>query len=193
MRGKTERRGNINKPKSIKPEDISKILTQLNVQDILIFRVSVESGLRISDVLNMRAWYLDKIMYVQEKKTGKHRIITLSDELYALLKPIKHSALKNNDKEAYAFPTKRRELKKSINRSTYHRHLKRACKTLDIDFSAHSTRKLFAQELLKKTGDIFEVQKALNHKYLVDTCLYLDIDYKAMIINATNPNLVQKI
>ena len=190
--GKPERGGIIKKPKTIKPEDTEKILLQLEGQDKLIFRLSIESGLRISDVLNLRAWYLDKIIYVQEKKTGKHRIITLSDELYALLKPLKEFAVQNNDKEAYAFPTARRGLRKSIHRTTYHRHLKRACKTLKIDFSAHSTRKLYAQELLKATGDIFEVQKALNHKYLIDTCIYLDVDFKEFIKAATNTILLQK-
>jgi integrase len=187
----TERRDNINKPKTIKTEDIEKILLHLDGQDKLIFRVSVESGLRIGDVLNLRAWYLEKIIYVQEKKTKKHRIITLSDDLHAKLKPIQARALKNNDKEAYAFPTKRRGSKKSIHRTTYHRHLKKICKMLNIDFSAHSTRKLFAQELLRKTGDIFEVQKQLNHKYIVDTCIYLDIDYQKMIKAATDPNVLQ--
>lgn len=178
------------KPKTITTEDSKKILHHLNVQDILIFRVSVETGLRISDVLNLRAWYLDKIMYVQEKKTGKHRIVTLSDDLYAFLRPIKFNAVRNYDKEVYAFPSKRKT-NRSIHRTTYHRHLKKACQKMNIDFSAHSTRKLFAQELLKKTGDIFEVQKQLNHKYVADTCLYLDIDFKNLMRAATNPNLLQ--
>jgi len=182
----------MNKPKTIKIEDVKEILLHLGEQDKLIFRICVESGLRIGDVLNLRAWYLEKIIYVKEQKTGKHRIITLSDELHALLKPIQEKAHRTHDKELYAFPSARRGLKKSIHRSTYHRHLKQACKLLGIDFSAHSTRKLYAQELLKSTGDIFKVQEALNHKYIADTCIYLDLDFKELIKAATNPNVLQK-
>ena len=172
------------KPRTIKNEDMKKILLHLNEQDKLIFRISVETGLRISDVLNLRAWYIDRIMYVQEKKTGKYRSIELSDALYSDLLQIKQSAIRTGDKTAYIFKSRRKPTV-SVHRSGYHRRLKRICKQIDIDFSAHSTRKLFAQELMRSTGDIFLVQKSLNHKFLADTCNYLDIDLPELIKKAT--------
>jgi integrase len=180
----------LNRPKMINIQDVEKIMLHLEGQDKLIFRLCVESGLRISDALNLRAWYLDRVIYVKEQKTGKERIITLSEGLYALLEPIKVQAVKYSDKKRYAFPGTK--YGKPVHRATYHRHLKRVCQNLGIDFSAHSTRKLFAWELLKSTKDIFEVQKALNHKYVADTCGYLDIDYAEMIKSATNVILSQK-
>jgi len=168
------------KPKSIKTADVERIVSCLHEQDKLIFRVSVESGLRISDVLNLRAWDLDKTINVREKKTKKHRVVTLSDELYECLKPLKAEAIRNNDKELYAFKSKNKR-NKSIHRSTYHRHLKKVCGGVGVDFSAHSARKLFAQELFASTGDIFLVQKALNHKFISDTCIYLDLNFNELI------------
>jgi integrase len=190
-RVENERRDIINRPKMLKNENIEKILLHLDGQDKLIFRLSLESGLRISDVLNLRAWYLDKIIYVQEQKTGKHRIIELSDELWERLKPIKERATRTSDKKLYAFKSPRNDYK-PVHRSTYHRHLKSVCKLLKIDFSAHSTRKLYAYNNLQSTKDIFEVQKNLNHKYVADTCRYLDLDYEKMIKDATNAILLKK-
>jgi integrase len=172
------------KPKSIKPEDVEKIASLLNAQDELIFRLSIESGLRISDVLNLRAWYIDKTIYVKEQKTGKHKIITLSDTLLERLKPLKQKAIEKHDKKLHAFKSHRKP-STSVHRSSYHRRLKKVCKQLGIDFSAHSTRKLYAQELLRETGDIFHVQKELNHKYITDTCIYLDLDFKNLLREAT--------
>jgi integrase len=163
----------------------------LTEQDKLIFRVCVESGLRISDVLELRAWYLDKIIYVREKKTGKRRIITISDSLLSDLRAIKQFAVQMNDKGLYAFASAR-NAQKHIHRSTYHRHLKKACEALGMNFSAHSTRKLFAQELMKSSGDIFQVQKALNHKFITDTCTYLDIDFRDLIRSATDREELHK-
>ena len=183
------------RPKSIKIEDTERILLHLREQDSLIFRVCAETGLRISDVLDLRAWYLNKVLYVRERKTGKHRIVELSDELYGLLEPIKQSALRAyggaGDKEQYAFPSARAH-GKPVHRSGYHRRLKKVCALVGVDFSAHSTRKLYAQELMKKTGDIFAVQKALNHKFVSDTCTYLDIDLGALIGAATVQKELQK-
>jgi site-specific recombinase XerC len=103
---------------------------------------------------------------------------------------MKDIAVAFHNKNAFLFPSKEKG-NKSIHRSTYHRHLKKVCENLNIDFSAHSTRKFFAQELYKKTGDIFEVQKQLNHKFIADTCLYLDLDFEQLLRAATDPKVLQ--
>jgi site-specific recombinase XerC len=71
-------------------------------------------------------------------------------------------------------------MRKPLCRSTYHRRLKRAANVLNIHVSAHSARKFYAQQLFKATGDIFEVQKDFQHKFIADTCRYLDIDYEKL-------------
>ena len=164
-------------------EDTVNILPRLVAQDKLIFRVCVETGLRISDVLKLRSDDVGKYIHVREQKTGKLRTVELSDELVAMLEAHRGSwyDIKSTD---MLFPSVRKP-SKSVHRSAYHRRLKKACKAVGVDFSAHSTRKLFAQELMRATGDIFLVQKALNHKFLTDTCNYLDIDLGDLIKAAT--------
>jgi len=74
--------------------------------------------------------------------------------------------------------------RKPPHRSTYHRALKRASAATGIAFSAHSTRKLYARNVFEATKDIFEVQKALNHKYVTTTAGYLGIDLREVVNGA---------
>jgi integrase len=175
------------KAKLITNEEADRILSHMtNQQDKLIFRISIETGLRISDILNLRAWYLERIMYVCEKKTGKIRIVELSAELMEELQPIKDCAVRNYDKERYAFLSTREGLngaQRHLHRTTYHRRLKRAAKHAQIECSAHSGRKLYAGNIFNGTKSLPEVQKALNHKYVTTTATYLGIDLEKLILD----------
>ena len=124
-------------------------------------------------------------MYVKEQKTKKHRVIELTDELWERLEPLAD----HNDSRAskYAFKSLYKH-EKHIHRSSYHRRLKNACRVLKIDFSAHSTRKLYARNIFDKTKNIFAVQEALNHKYVTTTAAYLDIDIMGLIATAVQQN-----
>jgi integrase len=155
-------------------EDAEKVRKRLNSQDKLIFDFTIGTGLRISDVLRLKRREIDKIMYVKEAKTRKHKIIELSDDLYKRLKPLKDNS------ENFAFFSAV-DARKHLHRSTYHRHLKKALEGLKIDCSAHSTRKLYASNIFNRTKNIFDVQKALNHKYITTTAAYLDIDIVALM------------
>jgi integrase len=183
------------KPKMITKAEAEQIMLRLDERDRQIFRLSVETGLRISDVLKLKARQVDKIIYVQEQKTGKFRAVEITDELLAELEPKKYEhyglrreikLLCDTDKWLFRSP---RDAKKHLHRSTYHRRLKRACKVLKIECSAHSTRKLYAVNLFRATKSIFEVQKALNHKYINTTAKYLDIDMEASLNQAATAAL----
>jgi len=184
----------MNKAKIISNWEAERILRFLPKADGLIFRLSIETGLRISDILDLRAWYLGKIMYVREKKTGKIRIVELSDALIGELQPLKDEALRNEDKQIYAFPSSRTP-DKHLHRSTYHRHLKRAAKHALCECSAHSGRKLYAKNVFNETKSIAEVQKSLNHKYITTTATYLGVDLVELLTmweevqNSTNKTI----
>ena len=180
----------MNKPKMITKAEAEQIMSQLDRRDRQIFRLSLETGLRISDVLKLKARYVNKIMYVTEQKTGKERAVELSDELLRELEPYKYERygfenqivlLTGFDEWLFKSP---RNKKKHLHRSTYHRRLKKASKALKIDVSAHSTRKLYALEKFRETKSVGEVQKALKHKYINTTAKYLDIDLEAALTQA---------
>jgi integrase len=165
----------MNRAKTITKGDAQLIRGALSLQDRLIFDFSIETGLRISDILQIKAGSLKQKMTIWESKTDKTKTVELSDGLFSMLKS--KILLGHND---FAFHSPRR-LSKPLHRSTYHRRLKRASKSVCVEFSAHSARKLYARNIFEQTGDIFAVQKALNHKYVTTTCDYLDINLGELI------------
>jgi len=173
----------LNKASSITNEQADAILRKLAHEERLIFRIAVETGLRITDILQLKASALSKYIHVVERKTKKLRTVELSDELLNDL--VKHRGLWYDKPIQWLFKG-RRDVLKPYNRMTYHRRLKQAARALQIDFSAHSMRKLYAQNIFERTGDIFAVQKALNHKYVTVTATYLGIDIQALLLSAIN-------
>ena len=169
LRGKS-----MNKPKSITQDDAILIRHHLTGQDRLIFDFAVETGLRISDILNIRRNQIRKIMTIKESKTNKLKTVEISDGLLLCLP--NHDF----DDRLYLFSSPRSAFK-PLHRSTYHRHIKKLSEWLKIDFSAHSMRKFYALNIFYTTEDIFAAQKALNHKYITTTCSYLDIDLNALL------------
>jgi integrase len=165
----------IKKPGTLTNGDVLCIRDRLTGQDRLIFDFSLETGLRISDVLRIRRNQIAKEMEIVEKKTGKRRSVKISETLFFRIKHLQGTKTKE-----YAFSSPRTN-EKPLHRSTYHLHLKKVSQSLGVNFSAHSTRKLFARNLFEATGDIFVVQKALNHKYITTTFTYLDIDLGELV------------
>jgi len=164
------------KPKSITNEQAEKIIRKMDQMDRLLFRFAIESGLRISDMLKLTVGDIKKTMTVLETKSKKDRTFKISGELYTELKKF----TKYKRRGSILFHSARSS-SKPMHRTTIHRHIKKAVKTLKIDASAHSTRKLYAHNVFSETHDIEKVQEALNHKYVTTTCSYLDIDLDKLI------------
>lgn len=171
----------INRPKTITNEQADAVVRQLDVTERLIFRVAVETGLRISDILQLKAAALSKYIHVVERKTKKLRTVELSDTLLNDL--VKYRGIWYEQSQQWLFKS-RRSVLKPYNRMTYHRKLKQASKALKIDFSAHSMRKLYAMNIFERTKDIFAVQEAMKHKYITTTATYLGIDINALLLSA---------
>ena len=168
----------MNKAKPITNAHAKAIAGILAPTERLIFRIAVETGFRISDILQLRADVRQTITVV-ERKTKKFRSATLSDELYKELVSYSPRFLP----EQWLF-TSRRSVLKPYNRMTYHRALKRAATALQIDFSAHSMRKLYALNIFERTKSLTAVQEALKHKYPATTAAYLGIDINRLITQA---------
>ena len=162
-------------PPMITNAEADRIRRQLSEPHRTIFDLARETGLRISDILKIKACDIAPSMSVIESKTGKINAFKLSETLYKRLKRYYTCKTMN-----YAFQSTR-DSKKHIHRSTVHRHLKRAGHWSDINLSTHSARKLFAMNIFHKTGKVKEVQKALNHKYMSTTLSYLNINLDELI------------
>lgn len=155
--------------------ELYRVMQRANVNAL---RVSLETGMRIDDVLSMRPDSLSKssFSYVA-KKTGKVGKAKLSHDLRV--------ELKLGAGDQWVFPGRNPE--KHRTRQTVYKDLKKAVKLhkLNGQISPHSARKTFAVEL-RKTSGVVEVQKALQHADVETTNLYAFADVAKRSIDTSD-------
>lgn len=149
-------------------EQLSKILMLLMPANRLACEVQLHTGLRISDVLNLRAADLAQRMTITEKKTGKKRRISFQKDLFDRL----------NAQKGRIWVFEGRDWRKPRTRQAVWRDVKRAAKACRMPENAgtHSMRKIYAVELMNRYGDIERVRRALNHDRTETTLLYAMAD-----------------
>lgn len=137
----------------------------------LALEVSLNTGLRIGDVLALRSDCLSRERFtVREAKTGKARRIRLPAELREELQGIAGSY--------YVFPG-RNDPQKPRTRQAVYKDLKRAQALLRVknsQISPHSARKIYAVKALGKYGSLKKVQALLNHSTEAVTAIYAMAD-----------------
>ena len=178
MRHATVYRGviNINRPKTIRGKQSKKLINNLSARDKILVELGIKSGLRISDLLNLKVEDIKRTMTIYETKSKRKRTFKIGKKLYANLKSL--SVCKSDSDFIFHSEAK---TGKHVHRSTIHRRIKKALQGLNFDCSAHSTRKLYAQKIYKKTGSVKKVQKAMNHQRITTTATYLDINVDKLI------------
>ena len=149
-------------------QEVQLILRLLTPQNRLIMRVALATGLRISDVLELRPWQIKSHFWVTEKKTGKRRQVGLPEPLL--------SDVKKRMGREWVFPG--RKPGKHKTRQAVWKDVKRAADAyrLEQNIAPHSARKVYAVQLLEKYGDINRVKRALNHSGLAVTMVYAMAD-----------------
>lgn len=149
-------------------EQVEHVLAALTPQNRLIIRTALHTGLRISDVLELRPEQLALSMWVREKKTGKRHRCGLTKKLLA---DIQAQAGKT-----WAFPGTKPGAHKT--RQAVWKDVKRAQKAfrLDQNIAPHSFRKVYAVDLMKRYGSIKRVQRALGHSSPAITSIYVMAD-----------------
>lgn len=148
--------------------EIGHILAALTPQNALIMEVVLQTGLRISDVLELRTEQLRTSMWVREKKTGKmHRC--------GIPKPLLEQVFEQAG-PVWAFPGSKPGQHKT--RQAVWKDVKRAAKAfrLEQNVGTHSFRKVYAVRLMEKYGDIAKVQRALSHSSPSVTAIYTMAD-----------------
>lgn len=151
--------------------EVDRVLAALMPENRLAVRVSLHTGLRISDVLSLKTADLKPQFYITEAKTGKRKRVNLPAELL--------DDLKRNAGRTFVFEH-RTDPNKHRTRQTVWRDIKRAAAAFRLpqNVGTHSARKVYAVELLHKYGDIEKVRKALNHsaKHPSTTLIYATAD-----------------
>lgn len=148
----------------IDPEVYGKVFHLLQYENALALRTSLETGLRISDVLSIRTSDIrgNRLTFTAQK-TGKEGTKILSGDLLRRLRRI-------SGKE---FIFEGRSGTKPRTRQAVWKDLKKAAEFLGVDqnLSCHSARKTYSVELFHEKG-IGAVQKELQHSRLDNTMLY---------------------
>lgn len=151
-------------------DDLQHVLALLMPQNRLICRVALQTGLRISDVLQLKTEDLAQRMTVHESKTGKSRRVYLGADL---LQEVQQQAGR-----VWAFTGQPMSKTGHKTRQAVWKDIKRARVALRLKetVAPHSLRKFYAVEQLKKTGDLKRVQKLLQHTDPAITMLYAMAD-----------------
>lgn len=149
-------------------KEVDRVLAALMPQNQLIVRVILHTGMRLSDVLNLRTDRLSTSGWYVEGKTGKKR-------RYGLPKPLLEMILRQAGPE-WAFPGRKKGAHKT--RQAVWADIKRAARAFRLkqNVGAHSMRKVYAVQLLSKYGDIERVRRNLNHSSTSITAIYAMAD-----------------
>lgn len=148
--------------------EVEHVLAALTPSNRLVIRVSLHTGLRVSDVLGLRTEQLKPSFWVKESKTGKAKRVGLPAELLA--------DIRKQAGKVWAFPGRSGD--KPRTRQAVWKDVKRAAKMFRLpqNVGPHSFRKVYAVRLRERYGDLKKVQAALNHDNYAVTAVYAMAD-----------------
>lgn len=157
-----------------------------NEKDLLLFTLGINTGLRISDLLGLRAKdILGNEIQLKEIKTGKSRTVTLDDVAQKAIKSyLNNSKLQDND---FIFHS-RKGNNQPISRVQAWTILNDAARKakLNINIGTHTLRKTFGYWAYKQGIDITLLQQVFNHSSPSITLRYIGItqdDIKNVYVN----------
>lgn len=157
----------------IHKQELLHLLAALMPANRLALEISMATGLRISDVLNIRTEQIrtakDRRISVRELKTGKSRRVVLPVELYerALILAGKIYVFEN-----------RMDYRRPRTRQAVYKDLKRIAKMYRVkeNVAPHTARKVYAVGAYRRIGDLKRVQALLNHSSEAVTMIYAMAD-----------------
>jgi integrase len=134
----------------------------------LLFRLLYEHGLRISEALSLtRAHVRRGYLQIKGKKKGKRADEKVDVVTLALFEAVTKNLLPNT----LIFPFSRQWAS-----SLFHRACERAGITLQLRQGVHSLRHSLAHHMLDSGASLPVVQKALRHRSIGSTGVYLEAD-----------------
>lgn len=152
--------------KAIQKDALDVILAALSPENENVCRVSLLTGLRVSDVLGIRTEQIKQRRFtVIESKTNKKKRVTLPIWLCESI--LSHAG------KVYAFPHRLKVFEPRTRQAVF-KDLRRVTTALRLGKGAspHSMRKSFAVQKYHACGDMKKVQQLLNHSGEAVTALY---------------------
>jgi len=163
--------------KSVKDIKAIKKLLHDNPRDLCLFTLGINTNLRASDLLRITAGMVKDLKYgdeltLKEKKTGKHRRITLNKSAIASIQALLESR-PYEDQEAIFVGQRGRLTVPSINRL-----VKAWCRSINLigNYGSHSLRKTFGYHQRVSFGvSVPQLMVVFNHSSQRETLEYLCI------------------
>lgn len=165
-----------------KIEDMKIVLRASNYRDYLLFVLGINTGLRISDLLQIRLediidakGKIKESIIIKEIKTGKTRQIIINSSLKKALK--EYLATNPDIKSDYYLFRSRKGVNSPISRIQAWHILNKAAQSVAIkeNIGSHSLRKTFGFHAYNQGIDITLLQKIFNHSTPSVTLRYIGI------------------
>lgn len=161
-------------PEVFTKSEIKKILSTIqNVKHKLLLGLMYSSGLRVSEIVNVKVKDLNfenNMLKVKQAKGAKDRVTIMSKKIAGVLEKY----VKNKNKNSYVFERLRGG---KLSQRSAQKMFAQALKNSGIkkQASCHSLRHSFATHLLESGVDIRYIQELLGHKRLETTQIYTKV------------------
>lgn len=152
--------------------EIKALLKRQSGRDYLLFVMGINTGLRIGDILPLRAGDVKgSHIIIREQKTGKAKRFKINTALRAILDEY-ITGMADSD---YLFPSRKGD--RPIGRVQAYKILNAAAGTVGLDeIGCHTMRKTFGYHFYQKTKDVAQLQEIFNHSAPSVTLRYIGIN-----------------
>lgn len=168
------------------PEQLDKLsdyLKNKNYRDYVMFMIGVNTGLRISDILKLKAKDVrgKEFIVTTEIKTGKKKKVIISLPLRKVLDPY----IKDKDDNEYLIKSQKKTksgMEKPISREAAYMIIRDAARAIGFtgNVGTHTMRKTFGYHYYKKYKNLARLQKIFNHREEQITLVYIGLDQETI-------------
>ncbi|MBT2697249.1 tyrosine-type recombinase/integrase [Bacillus sp. ISL-40] len=158
-------------------EDMKRSLKRFcGERDYILFLIGINTGLRVSDILNLKTESIIKLknkkrkeFMIKEGKTKKARMINITSIYNEVL------AYASEVESEWLLPSRKGD--KAISKIQAYRQLQKAGDMADLEaIGTHTMRKTFGYWFYKQTGNVAMLQEILNHSHPKITMTYIGIN-----------------
>ena len=143
-------------------------------RDEALFLTALYAGLRASELAELRWKYVDfagKCITVVLSKMNHGRTVPLHTSLADVLAEWRELQGFGEEAPVFALVSKKPVRANQINRAA-----RRVAASSGVAFTPHVLRHTFATQMLRRSGDLYGVSKALGHSQVAQTEIYLSAD-----------------
>ena len=154
-------------------KQVEEYLAKKSKRNRFLFVLGTNSGLRVSDILNLNVSDVRNKTHIEikEQKTNKFKKFPINDKLKKLIQEF----IKNKEDDEPLFLSQKQ---KRLDRSQAYRMLNEACRAVGItvNIGTHSMRKSFGYHHYKQFKDVAMLQMIFNHSNPKITLRYIGIE-----------------